>query len=71
MAVMGNLRCRSVRFGETGTGGGNDSIVAYASVSEYDTSQAVVMEGDVDIDRLYVSGTVIVTGDVIITGWEG
>ena len=71
MAVTGNLRCRSVRFGETKTGGGNNSLVAYATLSDYDTTQAVVMEGDVCVERLTVCGTVIVSGDVMITGEEG
>ena len=71
MAVMGNLRCRSVKFGENGLGGGNNSLVAYATLSDYDTTQAVVMEGDVCVERLTVCGTVIVAGDVMITGEEG
>ena len=45
--------------------------MAYATLSDYDTTQAVVMEGDVCVERLTVCDTVIVTGDVMITGEEG
>lgn len=70
MAVRGNLRCHSAVLGENPMGGGKNNLISYASIEDYDTAQAVMLEGDVNIDRLTVTGTVIVTGEVVITGEE-
>lgn len=61
LLIRGNLICK-----ETLIGGGKNDLIIYADESEFDISEAVVMDGNVTIDILACNGIVLVTGAVLV-----
>lgn len=65
LLIRGNLICKEILLG-----GGKSDLVTCANENDYDISEAIVVDGDVNLGVVACSGIILVTGDVILNKKE-